>query len=360
MVSPIARAFHGRRVLITGDTGFKGAWLALWLHRMGAEVYGLSLPEDGPGDLFARLGLRNIIRHFDGDIRDAEVVERAFAESRPEVVLHLAAQALVRQSYRDPVDTFSTNVMGSIQIWEATRRHASTVRALINVSSDKCYQNKEWIWAYRETDRLGGKDPYSASKAAVEVAFDAWARSFFNDIPTLGYASVRAGNVIGGGDYSEDRITPDIVRALSVGEAVVMRNPGATRPWQHVMEPLSGYLTLAARMLDDPATDRGVWNFSPDISSNQPVQAFVETAIKAWGSGEAIAQPDPNAPHEAGLLSLNSDKAYKMLGWRAAWDFETSVTQTMDWYRMVQGGADATEVTVAQIEAYERDRGWRG
>lgn len=359
MVNPIEAGFKGRRVLLTGDTGFKGAWLALWLHRMGAEVYGLALPEDGPETLFARLGLRDVIRHTDGDIRDPEVVDYAFAQSQPEVVLHLAAQALVRQSYRDPVESFSTNVMGSIHVWEATRRHAETVRALINVSSDKCYQNNEWVFAYRETDRLGGKDPYSASKAAVEIAFDAWTRSFFNQLPTLGFASVRAGNVIGGGDYSEDRITPDIVRALSAGDPVIMRNPGATRPWQHVLEPLSGYLTLAARMLEDPLTDRGVWNFSPDIASNQPVQAFVDTAIRAWGRGTAEARPDPDAPHEAGLLSLNSDKAFKLLGWRAVWDFETSVTNTINWYRDVQGGADATAVTSAQIEQYEKDRTWR-
>ncbi|GAB5447715.1 CDP-glucose 4,6-dehydratase [Gymnodinialimonas sp.] len=359
MVTPLESAFAGKRVLLTGDTGFKGAWLALWLQRMGAEVHGLALPETGPETLFARLGLRDIIQHTDGDIRDAAAVDAAFEQARPEVVLHLAAQALVRQSYRDPVESFSTNVMGSINVWEATRRHAETLRALISVSSDKCYQNNEWVWGYRETDRLGGKDPYSASKAAMEVAFEAWVQSFFSEIPTLGYASVRAGNVIGGGDYSEDRITPDIVRALSAGQPVPMRNPNATRPWQHVLEPLGGYLTLAAKLLDDPLTCRGAWNFGPDVSANQSVAAFVETAIEAWGSGTAEARPDPNAPREAGLLSLNSDKAYKLLGWHTAWDFESSVTNTIDWYRAVEGGGDATQITAAQIEQYEKDQKWR-
>lgn len=359
MVSPIAQAFAGKRVLVTGDTGFKGAWLAFWLHRMGAEVHGLALPETGPETLFARLDLRGIISHQDGDIRESATVDRVFDEVRPEVVLHLAAQALVRQSYRDPVESFSTNVMGSIHVWEAARRHAETVRALINVSSDKCYQNNEWVFAYRETDRLGGHDPYSASKAAVEVAFAAWSKSFLQAIPTLGFASVRAGNVIGGGDFSEDRIVPDIVRALSADAPVVMRNPRATRPWQHVLEPLSGYLMLAARFLADPVTDRGVWNFSPDIASNQPVEAFVQSAIRAWGSGRAEARPDPMAPHEAGLLSLNSDKAFKQLGWRAVWDFDTSVHRTMDWYAHVLGGGDVAAITAAQIEDYERQREWR-
>lgn len=352
LVDRLADTFRGRRVLVTGDTGFKGAWLSLWLHMMGAKVFGFARPELSDQDLFARAGLRNLIDHTDGDICDAQAVEAVFAEAKPEVVLHLAAQSLVRASYHDPVETYQTNLMGSVQILEAVRRHSDSIRSFIYVTSDKCYWNNEWVYGYRETDTLGGKDPYSASKAAAEVIFTSYRHSFFDDIPTLGFASVRAGNVIGGGDFAQDRIVPDCIRALSAERAIDIRNPHATRPWQHVLDPLSGYLTLAEDFLEDPISHRGPWNFGPDNSANKPVGALVQDVVHHWGQGSFDHTPDDSNMHEAGLLLLNCDKAHAALGWRPRWAYPETIEHTVGWYRRVHGGEDPLRVTQDQIETY--------
>ncbi|WP_216824950.1 CDP-glucose 4,6-dehydratase [Roseovarius sp. EL26] len=347
--------FKGRRVLITGDTGFKGAWLSLWLHQMGAQVYGYARPENSSEDLFYRLGLRDRIDHTDGDICDPVALEAAFDRAQPEVVFHLAAQALVRDSYVDPVENYNTNLMGSVQVLEAVRRHHETVRSFIYVTSDKCYQNNEWVHGYREEDRLGGKDPYSASKAAAELIFASYRHSFLDALPQLGCASVRAGNVIGGGDWAKDRIVPDTIRALHKQEPVLLRSAAATRPWQHVLEPLSGYLHLAARFLDDPVTHRGAWNFGPSNKSNKTVGALVDEIIRVWGRGSRSDAEVENALHEAGLLLVNCDKANLRLEWFPRWNFTQSIFETVDWYKRLLNGEDAFAVSCEQINRYESE-----
>lgn len=343
--------FRGRRVLITGDTGFKGSWLSLWLAEAGADVYGFALPPEQADDHFNSLGLAARIQHQDGDIRDREQIGACFEKVQPEFVFHLAAQALVRRSYRDPKDTFDTNVGGSVNVLECVRQTPS-VRVLLYITSDKCYLNREWIWGYRENDELGGHDPYSASKAAAELVFSAYADSFFHQRPDFGYASVRAGNVIGGGDWSEDRIVPDCLRALREGLPIVLRKPEATRPWQHVLEPLAGYLVLAAALGREPQKFSGAWNFGPNSDAARSVHDLVRGIIGAWGSGQINIQPSSSDPHEAGLLHLNCDKASHYLGWKPRWDFDRTVQETVAWYRAVASGKGASAVSAAQIQAY--------
>lgn len=348
-------SFKGRQVLITGDTGFKGSWLAFWLARLGAEVHGLALPPEGEAPLFTALGLDSRISHTDQDIRDLDGVLKVFDRAAPEVVFHLAAQALVRRSYEDPKTTFDTNLGGSVNLLEAVRRTPS-VRALVYITSDKCYRNKEWVWGYRESDELGGHDPYSASKAAAEIAFSSYRDSFLAQRPGLAAASARAGNVVGGGDRAADRIVPDCIRALERGAPIVLRNPDATRPWQHVLEPLSGYLTLAARMQTDAASVDGSWNFGPDIgTASCTVGTLAGRIAEYWGGGDIRVERPDDAPHEARLLFLNTDKARIDLDWRPAWDLERTLAETVGWYRAVHDGADPAEVTGAQIDAYMSD-----
>lgn len=345
--------FRGRRVLVTGSTGFKGSWLCHWLLKLGAEVSGFALPPEPYATLFDRLRLGQRIDQHMGDIRDLDCVRAAVERSRPEVIIHLAAQALVRRSYQDPKATFDVNVGGGVNLLEAVRT-SQGVRALVFITSDKCYRNKEWVWGYRENDELGGADPYSASKAAAELAFAAYQESFLAARPDLTAATTRAGNVIGGGDFSPDRIVPDCVRALSEGRDIVLRNPQSTRPWQHVLEPLSGYLALAAGMLNGRGGMDGAWNFGPEAENVRPVQELAELACQTWGGGAIDIQRDPNAPHEANLLMLSSDRAKTRLGWRPRWDFCTAVSRTVGWYRAVHDGADAVAVTDADLAAYEK------
>jgi CDP-glucose 4,6-dehydratase len=349
------RAFAGRRVLITGDTGFKGSWLSLWLHDLGAEVFGYALPPDGPVSHFGQLGLPSLIDHVDGDVRDIDAVRAAFRRARPEVVIHLAAQPLVRRSYRDPKETFDTNVGGGVNVLEAVRNEP-TVRALMFATSDKCYRNRETNIGYVETDELGGHDPYSASKAAAELVFSSYNDSYFHGNGDLGAASARAGNVIGGGDWAEDRIIPDCIRALSTGDPIRIRSPKATRPWQHVLEPLSGYLILTARLLESPNAVTGSWNFGPDESSIHTVGEVVETTIRHWGSGRIEIVPQDANMHEAGLLNLNCAKAHQELGWHPRWDFDTTIERTISWYREQHGGASAVELTREHIRNYTEAR----
>lgn len=349
-MAPLEEVFSGRRVLVTGDTGFKGSWLAFWLHRMGAEVFGLALPPEGDRSHFATLGLDTLVDHVDGDIRDAAVVGRTFADARPEIVFHLAAQAILRRGYADPKRTFDTNVGGTVNLLEAVRTTPG-VGAAVFITSDKCYRNKEWVWGYRENDELGGGDPYGASKAAAEIAFGAYRQSFFAD-GAPGVATARAGNVIGGGDWAEDRIVPDCMRCLERGDPIVLRNPQATRPWQHVLEPLHGYLTLAARLWHQPGAYAGSWNFGPPAATRSTVLQLVEEIVARWGSGEIRIDPPPDAPHEATLLRLDTDKAEQALGWRARWNLDRTLDEVVAWYRSVLGGAPPREVSVAQIDAY--------
>ena len=344
-------SFRGKRVLLTGDTGFKGSWLALWLAEAGADVWGYALPPERDNDHFNLLELRSRIHHQDGDIRDREKMGAFFKQAQPEFVFHLAAQALVRRSYHDPKRTFDTNVGGSVNLLECVRETPS-VSALVYITSDKCYRNKEWIWGYRENDELGGHDPYSASKAAAELVFSAYCDSFFGLRSNFGYATVRAGNVIGGGDWSEDRIVPDCIRALCAEEPIVLRKPQSTRPWQHVLEPLGGYLTLAVALALDPERYSGAWNFGPEGEAARSVLDITQVIVNRWGSGKIEVQASADDPHEAGLLLLNCDKVQHVLGWYPRWGFERTVDETMDWYRAVLSGEPASKVSSDQIKHY--------
>lgn len=352
--------WRGRRVFVTGHTGFKGSWLCHWLLAEGAEVVGLALPPPTEPALFTLLRLASRMQHRLGDIRDRETVQRAMAEARPEVVLHLAAQPLVRASYREPVPTWETNVLGTIQVLEAVRRTPS-VRACLIITSDKCYENREWVWGYREEDAMGGHDPYSASKGAAELAVASWRRSFFAEPDACRIASARAGNVIGGGDWAADRLVTDLVTALRRGEPLRLRNPLATRPWQHVLEPLSGYLHLAWRLCqDDGQRFAEGWNFGPEDGSIITVRELAQRLIRAYGRGTIIEAQDPRQPHEAQWLKLDISKARARLGWFPIWDIDTTVQRTAGWYRAVDAGADAVALADADLHAYTtaaRERG---
>lgn len=344
-------AFAGARVMVTGHTGFKGSWLAFLLKEAGAEVLGYALPPEQPGSHFASLGLAQSVHHVEGDVRDGEKLAATMCEFQPEFVFHLAAQALVRRSYADPVTTFDTNVMGSVNLLDAVRR-CDSVRSLVYITSDKCYENLEWVWGYRENDRLGGHDPYSASKAAAELVFSAYARSFFASRPGLGAATVRAGNVIGGGDWAADRIVPDCIRAIRDNMSIKLRNPSATRPWQHVLEPLSGYLLLAARLREMPGQYAGSWNFGPPSSEVRTVQEVAEHIVARFGRGSVVLEQDGVRQHEAQLLQLNCDKASQLLGWHPRWNVGQTLSATADWYKAVLGGTEAGVVSRQQLHDY--------
>ena len=354
MVTPNPSFWSGRRVLLTGHTGFKGSWLALWLLELGAKVTGFALaPETNPS-LFAQLELERRLQHRLGDIRDAALLNDLVAETRPELVLHLAAQPLVRRSYAEPTATWATNVMGTIHMLEALRRLEQPCTAVL-ITTDKVYRNNEWLYGYRENDPLGGHDPYSSSKAAAELAIASWRASFCGSLPhqspQLRIASARAGNVIGGGDWAEDRILPDAMRALAKGEPIGVRNPAATRPWQHVLEPLGGYLLLAERLSADPSL-ASAFNFGPQLEANRSVQELVEEGLRHW-PGSWQDQSDPLAPHEANLLNLVTDKAHHQLGWSPRWDFATTVARTVGWYRQVQEGQEsAVACCLKDLEAF--------
>jgi CDP-glucose 4,6-dehydratase len=350
-MAALRNAFSGRRVFITGHTGFKGSWLTFILAEVGAEVMGYALPPDGPQSHFEMLGLADRIRHCEGDIRDRGTLVEAVRGFRPEFVLHLAAQALVKASYADPAATFDVNVMGSVNLLEAVRATES-VRSLVYVTSDKCYENVEWVWGYREIDRLGGHDPYSASKAAAELVFAAYASSFLGARSTLGAATARAGNVIGGGDWAADRIVPDCVRAAAVDGVIELRQPASTRPWQHVLEPLSGYLLLAARLRDDPRQHSGAWNFGPPSSEVRTVHEVATTVMAQLGRGRVEVAGIPSTLHEANLLQLNCDKSHQILGWHPRWPVDTALRMTAGWYRGVAEGAQVAELTGAQVREY--------
>jgi CDP-glucose 4,6-dehydratase len=342
-----------RRVLITGHTGFKGAWLTLWLQTLGARVSGLSGPPPSAPSLYALARLERDVEGFDGDIRDAEAVAHAVAASDPEVVLHMAAQALVRRSFEDPRETYEINTMGTVNLLDAVRRHGAEVRAVVVVTSDKCYENREWEWGYREDEPMGGHDPYSSSKGCAELVTSAFRRSFFADPGGPRVASARAGNVIGGGDWGADRLVPDLMRAVLAGEELHVRNPGAVRPWQHVLNPLSGYLLLAQALCEDPAHAAG-WNFGPEERDARTVGWLVERLAELW-PGELRRRLDTGAhPHEARYLKLDSSRARQRLGWRAPVELAEALASIVAWYRALEEGQDMRAVTVAQIQDLQR------
>ncbi|HEY1087963.1 MAG TPA: CDP-glucose 4,6-dehydratase [Archangium sp.] len=353
--------YAGRTVLLTGHTGFKGAWLTLWLERLGAKVVGLAL-EPEPESVFLSADVAGSCEHHVADVRSFAQVRELVAKTKPDVVFHLAAQALVRKSYAEPLATIETNINGTAHVLEAIRATQQRC-AVVVVSSDKCYENREWVYGYREDDAMGGYDPYSMSKGATELVTSSWRRSFFPPAKLaqhgVGIASARAGNVIGGGDWAADRIVPVCIRSLAKGEAIGVRSPKAIRPWQHVLEPLSGYLLLGLKLLKgERAADfcEG-WNFGPEAASAQPVSALATALVKAWGAGSWVDQSDPSAHHEASLLRLSIDKAHAKLGWQPRWRFDETIERTVAWYRAQVNGASKGELkqlTLEQIAAYER------
>jgi CDP-glucose 4,6-dehydratase len=348
-----ATFWRGKRVFLTGHTGFKGAWLALWLRHLGAEVSGYALPpEANRPNLFDAAQLSSAIHSQFGDIRDLQALAGVLDACQPEVVLHLAAQSLVRRSYREPVETYATNVMGTVHVLEAVRRTPS-VRAVVVVTSDKCYENREWPHAYREPDAMGGRDPYSSSKGCAELVTAAYRSSFMEKGAAI--ATARAGNVIGGGDWAEDRLVPDLVQHLARGEPVPIRAPGATRPWQHVLEPLRGYLILAERLVRTPQEVDQAWNFGPHDRSVVTVRDLAEAVLRHWGGGQLRLGAANDGLHEANFLGLDWGKARTTLGWSPRLDFEETVRLTVEWYRgYYDDPASAARLTVTQIEAYSR------
>jgi CDP-glucose 4,6-dehydratase len=347
--------WRGRRVLLTGHTGFKGGWLALWLKTLGAEVHGLALAPEMPNSFFEVCGLERLVHSSIGDVRDAVMVRRALETSKAEVVFHLAAQPLVRRSYHEPAETFAVNVMGTVNVLEAIRG-CPTVRSAVIVTSDKCYDNQNARKSYREDDRLGGSDPYSASKACAELVTHSYVRSFFdNSDRAIAIATARAGNVIGGGDLSPDRIVPDAIRALSHEETLIVRNPSAVRPWQHVLEPLAGYLMLAERLYVDGKGWSGPWNFGPGEGDAFSVAELVDMLIQEWGTGSWRAEPSADGLHESAFLGLDSHRAQTLLSWRPQLKLRDAVRLTVGWYReaVSRPSPDLYQLSVGQLRQYE-------
>jgi len=332
--------YNGKRVLVTGHTGFKGGWLSLWLKELGAEVIGYSLDPPTKPSFFEAVDLKNKLKHIIGDVRDEKHLLSVFEKYQPEFVFHLAAQSLVRFSYKKPRLTYETNVMGTVNILEATRKSKS-VRAAVIITSDKCYENKEWIYGYRENDSVGGYDPYSSSKGCAELVVSAYRRSFLNPINQnnhkIAIASARAGNVIGGGDWGEDRLIPDCVKTLSQNKIINIRNPKATRPWQYVLEPLSGYLLLGSKMHKDGKRYGSAWNFGPNDNDIITVEEIVKSVIKNWGNGDYKVDTS-NQPHEAGLLKLDTSKARIFLGWKPVYNIYETIKRTINWYKYFYNG----------------------
>lgn len=351
-----AAFWQGKRVFLSGHTGFKGSWLSLWLQQMGAELTGYALQAPSDPSLFEVAGVAAGMRSIVGDIRDAAALTAAMQEARPQIVIHMAAQALVRHSYAHPVETYSTNVMGLVNLFEAVRATPG-VKAVVNVTSDKCYENKEWAWGYRENEPFGGYDPYSNSKACAELVTAGYRSSFFNPEKYaehgVALASGRAGNVIGGGDWAEDRLIPDMVRAIGAGRPVQIRSPHAIRPWQHVLEPLSGYLTLAEHLYSEGAAYAEGFNFGPHDTDARPVEWIIERLCQSWGEGAAWQLDAAPQPHEAHYLKLDCSKAHARLRWQPRWNLGQTIDQIVAWHQAHGAGADMRALTLAQIEQYQ-------
>ena len=344
------RFWHGKRVLITGHTGFKGSWLSIWLKLLGADVIGLGLIPSTNPSLFDLASLNDRITSVLGDIRDYSLVKHLLTDARPEIIFHMAAQPLVGQSYVDPIETYSTNVLGTVHILEAARL-TQTVIGIVNVTTDKCYENKEWDWGYRENDRLGGHDPYSSSKACAEFVSSSYTKSFFSKSSTA-LATARAGNVIGGGDWTTGRLVPDILHSFETGELLLIRNPQSIRPWQHVLESLSGYLLLGQRLFENGQAYAQSWNFGPNDFDAKPVSWVVDTMMNHWGISGHWRSDTHGHPHEANCLKLDISKAQNKLGWMPRWTLEKALINVVDWHRAYLNSDDMFEVCKKQIENY--------
>ncbi|WP_372776218.1 CDP-glucose 4,6-dehydratase [Mangrovibacterium sp.] len=357
MLEEILSVYRGKKILVTGNTGFKGSWITTWLLKLGASVTGYALDPPTTPSMYELLKLSDSIKQYIKDIRSYNEIKKCLEETRPEIIFHLAAQPLVRDSYNIPLETFDVNVMGTVNLLEAVRELNLRTK-IICITSDKSYENQEWLFGYREVDPMGGYDPYSASKGAAEIIISSYRRSFFNPLRMEDHgvklASVRAGNVIGGGDWAKDRIVPDCINHLEKGERIFVRNPVATRPWQHVLEPLGGYLLLGAKLFSATPDDSrycSAFNFGPLISSNKTVESLVSEIIKNWGKGSWFHNSTESV-HEASLLNLTIDKAYHLLKWQPAWDYEATIANTVAWYKQNSLGWDMMEFTKKQIDDY--------
>jgi len=349
--------WKGKRVFLTGHTGFKGGWLSLWLSSMGAKVTGYALAPNTTPNFFDVVKIDNEIdQSYIADIRDLEKIKNAMIEAQPEIVIHMAAQALVRNSYVNPVETYTTNVMGTVHVLESIRA-LNSIRAVVIVTSDKCYENKEWTWGYRENEAMGGYDPYSNSKGCAELVTSAYRQSYFAPEKytqhKVAIASARAGNVIGGGDWSKDRLIPDAIKAFEVNEVLVIRNPLATRPWQHVLEPLSGYLVLAQALYEQGAKFNGGWNFGPRDEDARSVQDVINSLIDHWGEPAAWKQDDAEQPHEARSLKLDISKARQFLQWSPKWGLDQAISYISQWHSQYQQNADMRKISLNQIQNYQ-------
>ena len=340
--------YKNKRIFITGHTGFKGSWLTFLLNEIGAKVTGFSMPQKRGKNHFNLLSLDKKINHIEGDIRDEKSILRAIKNSKPDFVFHLAAQSLVKKSYDDPIETYTTNVVGSLNLLNALRE-IDSIPSLVFITSDKCYENVEWNWGYRENDRLGGIDPYSASKASAEILFSSYNRSFFLNKKNFGAASARAGNVIGGGDWAENRIIPDAVRSIEKKIPLIMRSPNSTRPWQHVLEPLSGYLLLGEKLYVNPIKYSSSWNFGPSTDDIRNVKSVTEDIFKHIGAGKIKILKSKTKIHEANLLQLNCDKARQVLKWKPRWNVDKTLKETALWYKRLNEGEKAEDITREQI-----------
>ncbi len=354
MIDP--KFWAGRKIFLTGHTGFKGSWLSLWLGQLGAEVTGYSLPALTAPSLYTDAKVAEAVRNdIRGDIRDAAALTEAIQAASPEIVIHMAAQALVRDSYDDPVTTYSTNIMGTVNLLEAVR-DTPGVKAVLNITTDKCYENKNWVWGYRENDPMGGHDPYSSSKGCAELVSSAYRSSFLQGAG-IALATARAGNVIGGGDWTKDRIVPDAMRAFMAKRTLLVRNPMATRPWQHVLEPLSGYLMLCQQLISEPVAFAEAWNFGPnEEDAPQPVSRLTDALVESWGEQAKWRLDDGAHPHEAWDLKLESSKARARLKWRPTWGLERTLDETVQWYKAWHNKADMRAFTLHQIESHQRER----
>ena len=349
MSAPVNPAFwRGKKVFLTGHTGFKGSWLSLWLQSLGAEVKGFALQPPTTPALFEEARVAGGIESEIGDIRDLEAITASMTAFNPDVLIHMAAQPLVRLSYREPVETYATNVMGTVHVLEAARR-CSHLKAIVNVTTDKCYENREWIWGYRENEPMGGHDPYSNSKGCSELVTAAYRSSFFNTPDTAALASARAGNVIGGGDWAEDRLIPDILRAFEKKQPVIIRNPLATRPWQHVLEPISGYLTLAEKLFNEGDVYAEGWNFGPRDEDVKPVEWILNRLVKHWGQGASWQLDNNPQPHEAQLLKLDISKATAKLKWHPRWTLAETLDSIVEWHQCWLRSDDIRQMTLDQI-----------
>ena len=345
-----------KRVFLTGYTGFKGAWLSLWLHSLGARVTGYALKPPTNPSLFELCRVDELVKSVLADVRDGDALQREMTAAQPEIVIHMAAQALVRDSYKDLVETYSTNVMGTVNLFEAVRK-CPGVKAVVNVTTDKCYENREWLWGYRENEPMCGYDPYSNSKACSELVTSAYRNSFFNpkehNTHGVGLASARSGNVIGGGDWAPDRLVPDCVRSILKGEKIIIRNPGAIRPWQHVLEPLCGYLILAQKLCENGPRFAQAWNFGPEDQDGQPVEWIVKKICGKWGDKASFEIDRGEHPHEAHCLKLDCSKAKGELGWYPKWNLEKAIDKVIEWVRAYRDGKDIRKVCYKQIQEFE-------